>query len=61
MFDIMLWGRITSRSEEAKGQHAHTVVKTLLSQMPAFAKELGFRLQYRFGRKIKSATVDEEE
>ena len=56
LFDIMLWGRIAFRTNENKGQQVHTLVKTLLSQMPAFAKELGFRLQYRFGKNIRSAT-----
>lgn len=59
LFDIMLWGRIAFRDRDTKGQKSHTVVKSLISQMPQFATELGFRLQYRYGKTIHSAIADD--
>lgn len=53
IFDILLWGRITTREEHEKSKKTQTIVKDIAeNQAAGLVSELGFEYVYRYGRNI---------
>jgi hypothetical protein len=53
IFDILLWGRITTREEHEKNMKTQTIVKDIAeNQAAGLVSELGFEYVYRYGKSI---------
>jgi hypothetical protein len=53
LFDILLWGRITTREDHEKSKKTQTIVKDIAeNQAAGLVSELGFEYVYRYGKNI---------
>ena len=61
LFDVLVWSRMVSREENSKGLHFQYIAQGLLAEIPGLARNLGFRFQYRRGKKIWSLQAPDME
>lgn len=53
IFDILLWGRVTTREDHEKNKKTQTIVKDIAeNQAAGLVAELGFEYVYRYGKTI---------